>query len=626
MTAERTGSQQSRLGKDISTQNAALRGASLAFGKPPVKPKPQINNYAGKDGALAAATKAGGHSRQASRSRGEGLEEEQRLGHQNTGSSVGAGANVGYSERGMVQQRLNQLGAGNFLQLPRSNGDQSKSPSFIAATLAASRSASVSPNPTGNNRSSAELRRPASFIARSPSVRSVSSSRESSDQALDTTPIPPTTSLIGMFEQNSKSPTVVKGPALRRAATSAVQRRSPGSEHVGSPPPPRSRTPQPLSAQLRKPEIKSPKPLPAQIRSIPKSLEPSEPTVVTQKQEARSSKPALPNIKSSPRGKNASIPPLVAQEPGTHPPKPSLARIQSFPKAAATPPQVTQRPPITAAKAIPIPSKSQPSKAEDDDDASSDESFVSASDYQPSFRAALSMQNRRLTSTSAVSVNSVAVDSLANAIVASSLASSRAASPSRQQSLHANPPLPPRRNGRNHLFHNPKDISRTPSPSKPGQLRTTMRKPKSKDEIDEGERRRSRKHLMKKHPNKHHEGDRKRWRDTITERERKRYEAVWASNKGLFAPSNAPADEMSVCNLVARDIFSRSRLHVDVLEEVYSLVDRQGNGRLEKEEFVVGLWLIDQRLKGRKLPIKVTESVWKSVGILGGIKVRKVHH
>jgi len=147
-----------------------------------------------------------------------------------------------------------------------------------------------------------------------------------------------------------------------------------------------------------------------------------------------------------------------------------------------------------------------------------------------------------------------------------------------------------------------------------------MRKPKPDEEVDEGEKRRGRKNLMKKHPNKHHEGDRKRWRDEITERERKRYEAVWASNKGLYTRAGF---ESCVCSLVVREIFSRSRLHNDVLEEVYALVDRQQNGNLEREEFVVGLWLIDQRLKGRKLPIRVTDSVWRSVGILGGIKVRK---
>lgn len=161
-------------------------------------------------------------------------------------------------------------------------------------------------------------------------------------------------------------------------------------------------------------------------------------------------------------------------------------------------------------------------------------------------------------------------------------------------------------------------------------LRTTMRKT-GKEEVDEREKKHGRKNLMKKHPNKHHEGDRKRWRDSVTERERKRYEAVWASNRGLYtsppmstssSPSTSEAAENEVCNLVVRDVWSRSRLGEDVLEEVYALVDRMGGGTLGKEEFVVGMWLVDQRLKGRKLPSRVGESVWKSVGVLSGIKVK----
>ena len=127
---------------------------------------------------------------------------------------------------------------------------------------------------------------------------------------------------------------------------------------------------------------------------------------------------------------------------------------------------------------------------------------------------------------------------------------------------------------------------------------------------------------MKKHPHKHHEGDRKRWRDELTERERKRYEAVWASNKGMYTSASFDGGN-EVCNIVVRDVWNRSRLPPEVLEEVYGLVDRKGEGALGKEEFVVGLWLVDQRLKGRKLPIRVTDSVWRSVGILGGIKVKK---
>ncbi|KAK5137255.1 hypothetical protein LTR08_000225 [Meristemomyces frigidus] len=145
------------------------------------------------------------------------------------------------------------------------------------------------------------------------------------------------------------------------------------------------------------------------------------------------------------------------------------------------------------------------------------------------------------------------------------------------------------------------------------------------------------KRLVRKHPNKHHEGDRKRWRDAVTERERKRYEGVWAANKGMHC-SFTPEEQRSfkgelaaestrvteqVSNIVARDIWSRSRLPDDILEAVWDLVDSDCVGRLGKEEFVVALWLIDQRLKGRKLPVKVSESVWASVRSLQGIKIRK---
>lgn len=137
--------------------------------------------------------------------------------------------------------------------------------------------------------------------------------------------------------------------------------------------------------------------------------------------------------------------------------------------------------------------------------------------------------------------------------------------------------------------------------------------------------------IGRKHPNKHHEGTRKRWRDQITERERKRYEGVWAANKGLHifvqqpprSPTRALEEDpmLDVLNLVTKEIWTRSRLSEHVLQEVWDLVDGRGMGRLRKEEFVVGMWLIDQRLKGRKLPIRVSESVWGSVrGV--GVKVK----
>jgi len=270
-----------------------------------------------------------------------------------------------------------------------------------------------------------------------------------------------------------------------------------------------------------------------------------------------------------------------------------------------------------------------------DEDASSDDSFVSAPEIREPSRP---VHNRNQSSTT---LNPMTVDALANAIVASSLASTRAASASPSKyALHDLPPIPPPRRTNtglfNHQHHHLQD-SRAPSPAKG--MRQTMRKPpKHEEEEDPNMLRRGRKHIMKK-PNKHHEGDRKRWRDSVTERERKRYEAVWASNKGLFTssswlpqapqsssnssttslsqPQRADNPEEMVCNIIVKDVWSRSRLGDDTLAEVWELVDRSKTGRLAKEEFVVGMWLIDQRLKGRKLPIRVSESVWTSVGALG---------
>ena len=164
-------------------------------------------------------------------------------------------------------------------------------------------------------------------------------------------------------------------------------------------------------------------------------------------------------------------------------------------------------------------------------------------------------------------------------------------------------------------------------------MRKTSAKPT--DDDDDKDKRGRKKHLIKKHPNKHHEGDRKRWRDAVTERERKRYEGVWAANKGLFtskadrcgdggatSESEAYPESDLVSNLLVREIWRRSRLNDDCLEEVWDLVDRRGDGCLSREEFVVGMWLVDQRLKGRKLPVKVSGSVWESVRRMGGVKVK----
>ncbi|WEW60984.1 hypothetical protein PRK78_006473 [Emydomyces testavorans] len=219
--------------------------------------------------------------------------------------------------------------------------------------------------------------------------------------------------------------------------------------------------------------------------------------------------------------------------------------------------------------------------------------------------------------------------SLADALAASSLASSRAPSPPQRDPKPPPPPPPPRhRRSRSRSLLQPsrsrsKSKSRTPSPTKG--LKKTMRD-ESKFENETGSKKPPKRVMIKPHPHKHQEGNRKRWQDRITNSERKRYEGVWAANKGIarFGMMDDPdieelrirksvAFEDLVLNLVVRDIWSRSRLPRVVLEDIWNLVSHDAIGMLSREEFVVGMWLIDQSLKGHKLPAKVSESVWDSV-------------
>lgn len=258
---------------------------------------------------------------------------------------------------------------------------------------------------------------------------------------------------------------------------------------------------------------------------------------------------------------------------------------------------------------------------------------VVATPLRPSTPSAMSVSGVSHT-TSAPSImdepTGMSEEALSNAIVASSLASARAS-----PSIKVPPPLPPhRRRARSILqfAHSPKgDLSRTPSPPK-GMPQTLRAQPKPDSDH------RKHRNPLHKHPHKHNEGDRKRWRREVTEKERKRYEGVWASNKGLLIPvgndGSGPsstgtwppyASEM-VLNLVVREIWSRSRLPPVLLEQVWDLVDHQHLGLLLREEFVVGMWLIDQQLKGHKLPVKVPDSVWDSVRHVAGIKLKgRVH-
>ncbi|CUM47824.1 Increased rDNA silencing protein 4 [Debaryomyces fabryi] len=155
----------------------------------------------------------------------------------------------------------------------------------------------------------------------------------------------------------------------------------------------------------------------------------------------------------------------------------------------------------------------------------------------------------------------------------------------------------------------------------------------------------------------------------ITELERKRYEGLWTSNKGLYVnsavtrfigvdyngkpdieqqienqdPSTAAAllssratnednpttvhqnfhnllsaeTSQLIHGVVVRRIWKRSRLPKQTLEAIWDLVDFRKDGTLNRPEFLVGMWLVDQCLYGRKLPKKVDNTVWNSLGNVG---------
>lgn len=585
-------------GKDSGSRPAddggALKGAAFAFGaKPAVKPKPVDQNYSGTNGALAAALKVGS----------------------------------------------------THLQPPPTS--RSNSDSLIAANLAASRSPSLSPMSTGQRPilshagySSLHPQRSGN-LQRSPSVSS-SASREyglksqgsldvkyvrkkkkapsvernlspapstNQEPVLDTTPIAPTNKLISIFEDKT---------------------------------PPRENPPE-----------KSPRP---SLHVNTSDVEPRDPVVISNGP-GKGKKPLSQAVKPTPKS-----------------PKPAAFRV-------STPGPNLRRQGSVRSRPRPSQASQNDETSKKESPESSNDSFVSASDFKenesslqktvPSLQKAskpVPPPPRRTTTRQISSedrgrrhsmeyhgayIPHLSDTSHFNAKTASSLASSRAASP-----IPFLPPIPPRSN-RHSLFHHHQQRlqdSRTPSPAKQIGFRKTMRKdpPKDNEDYEEERERKGRKKLLHKHPNKHAEGDRRRWRDEITERERKRYEAVWASNKGLFlqfsspsqtplaTPSNPPPTNTStstfassnptkaqsspitelsemVSNIAVRDIWKRSKLGDDVLEEVWDLVNRTVSHALTREEFVVGLWLIDQRLRGRKLPVRVGESVWGSAGRAGWV-------
>lgn len=188
--------------------------------------------------------------------------------------------------------------------------------------------------------------------------------------------------------------------------------------------------------------------------------------------------------------------------------------------------------------------------------------------------------------------------------------------------------------------------------NQPVQLKATMRKTNKRKE---------RKLFNENKPWKNHSD-----LSYITEQERKRYEGVWASNKGNYmshvvtrlvgvdydhskATETATEEEEAstkaarlsskldsanndqqnfhnlisaqpdqlIHGLVVKKIWSRSRLPKQTLETIWNLVDLRKDGTLNKPEFIVGMWIVDQCLYGRKLNKKVEDEVWESLGNIG---------
>lgn len=109
----------------------------------------------------------------------------------------------------------------------------------------------------------------------------------------------------------------------------------------------------------------------------------------------------------------------------------------------------------------------------------------------------------------------------------------------------------------------------------------------------------------------------------ISQQERKRYEAIWMSNRFRYLntlqwwPSmdNAillPKDGL-ILGLIVKDIWQRSNLSDTLLGNIFDLVDTRCDGSLDRKSFIVGMWLVDQCLYGRKLPTVIHDDIWESV-------------
>ena len=206
-----------------NVRDAALRGASSAFSKPPLKPKPQTNTYTGgKNGALLAATKVGSP------------------GGQQTSTPAAQGSSPlsrreWTGEVSSYQQRSQSSSSSTLAVRDTSSVDRTPSPSNIAAKLAASRHHPLKPVSQPNAMTERDLARLESRIASQQARRdsfgslSVASNLHTPlHDRTDESSIPPTTALVSMFEQkkpNAPVAPVAKPPTLPLVKSPRPQRR-----------------------------------------------------------------------------------------------------------------------------------------------------------------------------------------------------------------------------------------------------------------------------------------------------------------------------------------------------------------------------------------------------------------
>ena len=587
----------------------ALRGASFAFSSPSTLPERSQSSYDTSTGASSSASNAAWSksARNGQLQATSTLQPRKPSGHIIDTAVDGNPPSSGQSRRGVTDTQKDSSNCNERY------ASREQSPSHVAAVMAASRTTPPREQP---------LQLPSHLkltgLAHDASI----------DSSTDESPIAATKSLVNLYES-------IQSPQLRKAGVShGNDRSSIRSSHPITPP--SSKCPSVLHPQ--------------RYIQLPDDNKTHSGTVSPRQNVSKIGAVAA----AAKLAKQARAEPRISMansQPAPHPPSPRTSTRR--PSALEQPQRALSKvrsssPTLTSSLASDINKLSNPGLC--DGGVKTFKPYVSQSSYSanlqvrecspprpvynkasrsfdgPTYSATSTSLRPPTLSTVSLSPR-LSADSLANAMVASSLASSRAPSPTKPHR-----PLP-RRHGKPHsLFRRSQstdEVNRTPSPAK--QMRQTLRTAKrseGEEHVLNADKKKS--HFMKKHPNKHHEGDRKRWRDTVSEMERKRYEGLWAANKNLLG-SRPPFQQQpsiaanTVPDIVVRDIWRRSRLSSDVLEEIWNLVtvDRVEARALGKEEFVVGMWLIDQRLKGRKLPSRVSESVWESVRMLSGIKAPK---